>query len=298
MAVFVYAFTLLSIVYISLGDAEVRLVQLPGRVYSATLQRNRIYVAAGSGGLQIVDVTLGRVVATAAFTGEEVTDVVVTDRWGLALTTTASVARLVEFAPLDGSVLRSIPLGTARVRSLVVVFDDLVALIGDLVLFVRPSTAEIVAEVRVDDGVLTGAHVTNGRLVIARRYPGGLVILDARRGTLAEVITTDDWLRQVRVVGHHAFVMGDAGLGRITLRGGTYELLDTTSGNLVTTPTGALFLTTSQSLRRLDSEGHEIGRMTVPSSIADLNGRVVAIGDTMVLMALNTGIAYFSKRNE
>jgi hypothetical protein len=193
----------------ALGDANARragpiAIPIGSEVLDAVRERNRVYVAAGAGGLHVVDLTSRRSIVQRVLPEEAITRVALVDGVLLASGEGPKGVRLHRLFAKDLSVDRSIDLGDlGRVSALKAISPEHAAVISGGAIALVMTTSGSVRRLTLDDGIATGAAVIDGRLVVTSRYPGALVMVDPDTAK-AETIATEEWLDAVLPAGNGA----------------------------------------------------------------------------------------------
>ena len=131
------------------------------------------------------------------------------------------------------------------------------------------------------------------RLYVARSYPGGVMVVDARSMRLLEIIETTDGLLGVEVLGDHAFVWGSFdGMGIVDLVRRTYRRLDVhgpeNANPHATAVAGtSVYVLGRESIYRLAADGGLIAETPLPAAVKS----ATRSGETRALLEVRNGQA-------
>lgn len=265
-------------------------IPVPGVAHEATLDRGRVYLAAGSAGVQAVDLALGRVVAGRAFPGEAIEQLAVADGLVFAASADSRRPRLHVLFAKDVSLAATIDLGElGRVRDVVAISGARVAIVtGAAVTLLDTDARRVVAIVPIEGGVATSAVRLGDSLYVSRSYAGAVIRVDLTNARVAETLETPDWLTSVDVGrGDAAWTAGTIeGLGRLDLVTGAWQKIagigPTAARDLRARADGGVDVLVDGALLSLDSEGTTTRRLDIggqPSAVVSAGpARVITVG--------------------
>jgi hypothetical protein len=248
----------------------VLLAELSAPVRAATEFDDDVLVAAGDEGLVLVRPDSGEVINIYKVTGQEIVDVFVVKGKIYALAhVTADRSKQLQLVNLSArNVKRTIALG-GSVSHVPGFLPDgrLIVIEGGQVRFMDIEHGRTRGRVTVSGGLLGHGHLVGEKLYVARRYEGGIAVIDTKKTKLLSVIDVADWLRRVQVVGRHALVTGtQRGIGIVDLDTRVHETLEVLDYHV--NPAGEAFVLESDVLSRLDYGGQRSGQRELPNTLA------------------------------
>lgn len=264
-------------------------IKVPGQVRHAVRQGNRVYVAAGEAGLQIVSLEQEAVERAIRLPGVSRHILI----RGTVAWVVADLRGLTRIHVVDLALGQLVKTITSKRTAILSAAGKYVAAIGagKVRYYDAAGTHRGTTHVPRRGSQHPGVATTAGQLLVPLGRGGGLSRIDVATRRTVEMIATRDWLHDVVTVGSTAFVAGSfQGLGLIDLEQRTYRTIGPRHVLRLFARGERVFALTRTAILEFDATGKQVGSTKLGVTLPDApNGAhwIVDVRDGTALLSLH-----------